>query len=82
MIRAALTRNGKPGKPKLDDLMYIGLKMKAPRKLQNVSTVVTEENMAPTKAKVSLNQSQSNYSDQSQSTQSNSLSNQDSKQLH
>lgn len=47
MIRAALTRKGIPGKPKLDDLMYIGLKIKAPRKLQNVSTVVTEENMAP-----------------------------------
>ena len=47
MIRAALTRKGIPGKPKLDDLMYIGLKINAPRKLQNVSTVVTEENMAP-----------------------------------
>lgn len=48
MIRTALTRNGNPGKPKLDDRMYIGLKIKAPMKLQNVSTVVTEENMAPT----------------------------------
>ena len=48
MIRMALTRNGNPGKPKLDDRMYIGLKIKAPRKLQSVSTVVTEENMAPT----------------------------------
>ena len=48
MIRRALTRNGNPGKPKLDDRMYIGLKIKAPRKLQKVSTVVTEENMAPT----------------------------------
>ena len=48
MIRMALTRNGNPGKPKLDDRMYIGLKIKAPIKLQNVSTVVTEENMAPT----------------------------------
>ena len=51
MIRTALTRNGNPGKPKLDDRMYIGLKIKAPRKLQNVSTVVTEENMAPTEKK-------------------------------
>ena len=48
MIRTALTRNGNPGKPKLDDRIYIGLKIKAPRKLQKVSTVVTEENMAPT----------------------------------
>lgn len=51
MIRTALTRNGNPGKPKLDDRMYIGLKIKAPRKLQNVSTVVTAENMAPTEQK-------------------------------
>lgn len=27
--------------------MYIGLKINAPKKLQNVSTVATEENMAP-----------------------------------
>ena len=47
IIRMAATRNGNPGKPRLDDLMYIGLKMKAPRKLQKVSIVDTAENMAP-----------------------------------
>ena len=50
MIRMAATRNGNPGKPRSVDLMYIGLKIKAPRKLQNVSTVATDENMAPTEA--------------------------------
>ena len=48
IMRKAATRNGNPGKPRSDDFMYIGLKMKAPRKLQNVSTVDTNENMAPT----------------------------------
>lgn len=47
MIRMAATRSGNPGKPRFDDLMYIGLKIKAPRKLQKVSTVDTNENMAP-----------------------------------
>ena len=47
-MRTAATRNGNPGKPRREELMYIGLKMKAPRKLQNVSTVDTNENMAPT----------------------------------
>ena len=48
IIRSAATRNGNPGKPRSADLIYIGLKIKAPRKLQNVSTVETDENMAPT----------------------------------
>ena len=48
IISMAATRNGNPGNPRSTDLMYIGLKIKAPRKLQNVSTVDTDENMAPT----------------------------------
>ena len=47
MMRMEATRNGNPGKPRFDDLMYIGLKIKAPKKLQKVSTVDTDENMAP-----------------------------------
>lgn len=50
IINKAATRNGNPGNPRSEDLMYIGLKIKAPRKLQNVSTVETAENMAPTEA--------------------------------
>ena len=53
MISRAATRNGNPGKPSSADLMYIGLKIKAPRKLQKVSTVDTDENMAPTKTNTS-----------------------------
>lgn len=53
MISRAATRNGNPGKPRSADLMYIGLKIKAPRKLQKVSTVDTDENMAPTKTNTS-----------------------------
>ena len=51
MISTAATRNGNPLKPNFEDLMYIGLKMNAPKKLQNVSTVATEENMAPKESK-------------------------------
>ena len=47
IISTAATRNGNPRKPNLEDWMYIGLKINAPKKLQNVSTVATEENMAP-----------------------------------
>ena len=56
MTNAAATRKGKPGRPNFSALTYIGLKIKAPRKLHNASIAETAENIAPVQSDITNKQ--------------------------